>query len=108
MKWEIRPWYDAHGTIGGIQALIPNAKMAILTVPNVTTMQLHAWAKAQKIGGNEKLKPLAAQLKTANYNFTFPDASPTKLIRRGALICLPRPGQCSFFMVQPDLITSID
>ena len=27
-----------HGTIGGIQALIPNAKMAILTVPNVTTI----------------------------------------------------------------------
>lgn len=60
------------------------------------------------ISGNEKLKPLAAQLKTADYNFTFPDTAPTKLIRRGALICLPRPGQCSFFMLQPDLITSID
>jgi len=27
-----------HGTIGGIQALMPNAKMAIFTVPNVTTI----------------------------------------------------------------------
>ncbi len=60
------------------------------------------------IHGDEKLKPLAAQLKTATFNFVFPDAAPTKVVRRGALLCLPKPGSCSFFMVQPDLITSID
>ena len=57
---------------------------------------------------SKKLKPLAAQLKTATFNFVFPDAAPTKLVRRGALLCLPKPGFCSFFMVQPDLITSIE
>jgi tetratricopeptide (TPR) repeat protein len=65
-------------------------------------------ADVRFIHGDEKLKPLAAQLKTATFNFVFPDTAPTKVVRRGALLCLPKPGSCSFFMVQPDLITSVD
>ncbi|MEN3326509.1 MAG: hypothetical protein V7638_1316 [Acidobacteriota bacterium] len=60
------------------------------------------------IKGAESLKPLAAQLKTIKYQLVFPDSSPTKIVRRGALLCLPKPGGCSFTMIGPDLITSID
>jgi tetratricopeptide (TPR) repeat protein len=60
------------------------------------------------IKGVESLKPLAAQLKTIKYPLVFPDSSPTKIVRRGALLCLPKPGGCSFTMIGPDLITSID
>jgi tetratricopeptide (TPR) repeat protein len=60
------------------------------------------------IKGVESLKPLAAQLKTMKSQLVFPDNSPTKIVRRGALLCLPKPGGCSFTMVGPDLITSID
>lgn len=60
------------------------------------------------IKGVESLKPLAAQLKTIKSQLVFPDNSPTKIVRRGALLCLPKPGGCSFTMVGPDLITSID
>lgn len=60
------------------------------------------------IKGVESLKPLATQLKTIKYQLVFPDNSPTKIIRRGALLCLPKPGGCSFTMIGPELITSID
>jgi len=60
------------------------------------------------IKGAESLKPLAAQLKTIKYQLVFPDSSPTKIVRRGALLCLPKPGGCNFTMIGPDLITSID
>ncbi|HJT30171.1 MAG TPA: hypothetical protein VJ784_22345, partial [Pyrinomonadaceae bacterium] len=60
------------------------------------------------IKGVESLKPLAAQLKTLKYQLVFPDNSPTKIVRRGALLCIPKPGGCSFTMIGPELITSID
>ena len=60
------------------------------------------------IKGAESLKPLATQLKTIKHQLVFPDNSPTKIVRRGALLCLPKPGGCSFTMIGPDLITSVD
>ena len=63
---------------------------------------------AKFIKGDESLKPLASQLKTLKYQLVFPDASPTKIVRRGALLCLPKPGVCTFTMISPDLIRSVD
>ena len=60
------------------------------------------------IKGADSLKPLAAQLKTIKSQLVFPDNSPTKIVRRGALLCLPKPGGCSFTMIGVDLITSVD
>ena len=60
------------------------------------------------IKGADSLKPLATQLKSIKYQLVFPDNSPTKIVRRGALLCLPKPGSCTFTMVGPDLITSVD
>ena len=60
------------------------------------------------IKGADSLKPLAAQLKTIKYQLVFPDSSPTKIVRRGALLCLPKPGVCTFTMVSPDLIRSLE
>jgi tetratricopeptide (TPR) repeat protein len=60
------------------------------------------------IKGVESLKPLETQLKTIKYQLVFPDNSPTKVVRRGALLCLPKPGGCTFTMIGPDLITSVD
>jgi tetratricopeptide (TPR) repeat protein len=60
------------------------------------------------IKGKDSLKPLAEQLKSIKYQLIFPDSSPTKIVRRGALLCLPKPDACTFTMVSPDLITSVD
>ncbi len=59
------------------------------------------------IRGDEKLRHLGAALKGANYNFVFPDETTTKVIRRGTLSCQPD-GECSFIMVSPDYVISVD
>jgi len=59
------------------------------------------------ISGDEKLKPMGAALKSANFNFVFPDETTTKVIRRGTLFCTPGTADCSFIMISPDSITSI-
>ena len=59
------------------------------------------------ITGDEKLKPVGDLLKTAKFAFVFPGQSATKLIRRGTLSC-GASGQCSFIMMSPDAVTSID
>ena len=60
------------------------------------------------IKGDERLRPLAAQLKTTKYQLVFPDNSPTRIIRRGALLCLPTPGACTFTMTSPELVRSVE
>ena len=60
------------------------------------------------IKGGDSLKAAAAQLKSIKYQLVFPDSSATKIVRRGALLCLPKPGACTFTMLSPEVITSID
>ncbi len=56
------------------------------------------------IAGDEKLRPLGAALKAANFNLVFPGDTMTKVIRRGTLFCQPN-GECSFIMISPDYVT---
>ncbi|MGZ4812915.1 MAG: tetratricopeptide repeat protein, partial [Terriglobales bacterium] len=42
---------------------------------------------ARFISGSDKLKPFAEALRAAKVNFAFPDATPTRLLRRGTLSC---------------------
>jgi Flp pilus assembly protein TadD len=60
------------------------------------------------IKGDESLKSIASQLKSIKYPLVFPDASPTKIVRRGALRCEAKPGDCTFTMISPDVIVSVD
>ena len=60
------------------------------------------------IKGEESLKPIASQLKSIKYQLVFPDTAPTKIIRRGTLRCAPKPGACTFTMINPESIISID
>jgi tetratricopeptide (TPR) repeat protein len=82
------------------------AEFYILAVPgagrsaNVT--------EARFINGAEKLRPLAAALKGAKYPMIFPEETATKLIRRGRLTCQPNNGACSFLLLPPEEITSVD
>ncbi len=60
------------------------------------------------IKGADSLKSLGSQIKSAKLSLVFPDATPTKVVRRGVLLCLPKGGPCTFTMISPDLITSVD
>jgi tetratricopeptide (TPR) repeat protein len=59
------------------------------------------------ISGEEKLKPLTENLRTAN-DFVFPDDVPTKILRRGILTCSKDSGECEFVMMLPEDVHSVD
>ncbi|HJT64916.1 MAG TPA: DUF3857 domain-containing protein [Pyrinomonadaceae bacterium] len=59
------------------------------------------------IKGAESLKASVSQLKKVKYPLLFPDSSPTKIVRRGTLVC-PKAGFCTLTFVSPDRITSVD
>jgi tetratricopeptide (TPR) repeat protein len=58
--------------------------------------------------GNEKLKGFTDALRTAEYRLTFPDDTPVKILRRGILSCSTATGNCSFVLMLPDDVRTVD
>ena len=65
-------------------------------------------ADVKFISGDEKLKSLGSDLKNASFNLVFPDDRSTKVIRRGTVSCHLANGQCSFILMSPEFVTSVD
>ena len=63
---------------------------------------------AKFISGEEKLKPLTENLRSAKIDFAFPDNDPTKILRRGTLSCSKDIGECEFVMMLPEDVHSVD
>ena len=61
---------------------------------------------ARFITGDEKLRSMADALRAAKYQVEFPDAVPTKTLRRGILSCGVT--GCSFVLMTPDSVTTIN
>ena len=60
------------------------------------------------ISGEEKLKPLSENLRSAKIDFAFPDDEPTKILRRGTLSCSQNTHECNFVMLLPEDVHSVD
>jgi len=60
------------------------------------------------IRGSEKLKPFASALMTANFPAAFPDSTPTHVIRRGVLTCPQAPNACTFVLMLPEDVRSVE
>jgi hypothetical protein len=63
---------------------------------------------AKFISGEEKLKPVAENLRAAKIEFAFPDDVPTKILRRGVLTCSSSTTECEFVMTLPEDVHSVD
>jgi tetratricopeptide (TPR) repeat protein len=63
---------------------------------------------AKFVSGEEKLKPLTENLRSAKIDFAFPDDVPTKILRRGILSCSKDGGECEFVMMLPEDVHSVD
>jgi tetratricopeptide (TPR) repeat protein len=59
------------------------------------------------ISGDESLKSATQKIQAINYGPLFPDNTPTKLVRRGTLSC-QQSGECSFQLIEPEEVTSVD
>jgi tetratricopeptide (TPR) repeat protein len=60
------------------------------------------------ISGDEKLKGFADALRTADYHLALPDDSPVKILRRGVLSCSTETGKCTFVLMLPDDVRTVD
>jgi tetratricopeptide (TPR) repeat protein/transglutaminase-like putative cysteine protease len=58
--------------------------------------------------GDEKLKVFTEALHTAEYRLTFPDDTPVKILRRGILSCSIATGTCTFELMLPDDVRTVD
>ncbi|HZZ17017.1 MAG TPA: DUF3857 domain-containing protein [Candidatus Sulfotelmatobacter sp.] len=68
-----------------------------------------AKAEAVKfVSGEEKLKIFTDALRTAEYRLTFPDDTPLKILRRGILSCSATTGNCTFVLMLPDDVRTVD
>ncbi|MCU1302877.1 MAG: Tetratricopeptide repeat protein [Candidatus Sulfotelmatobacter sp.] len=68
-------------------------------------------AKAEAVrfvSGEEKLKVFTEALRTAEYRLTFPDDTPVKILRRGILSCSAAGGNCTFVLMLPDDVRTVD
>jgi hypothetical protein len=58
--------------------------------------------------GDERLKVFTDALRTAEYRLTFPDDTPVKILRRGILSCSTATGTCTFVLMLPDDVRTVD
>ena len=59
------------------------------------------------LSGNEKLKALTDELRSASYSQKFPDETPVRIVRRGTLSCKAG-SDCTFLLALPDDVKSVD
>jgi len=60
------------------------------------------------VSGDATLKIFSEALRTAKYSIAFPDDSPTRLLRRGVLSCSKTTGDCTFVLLLPQDVRSVD
>jgi tetratricopeptide (TPR) repeat protein len=60
------------------------------------------------VSGDENLKILTTALRTAEYRVAFPDNTPVKILRRGVLSCSTATGECTFVLILPDDVRTVD
>jgi tetratricopeptide (TPR) repeat protein len=60
------------------------------------------------VSGEEKLRSLDEALRHVKFALSFPDDTPTKILRRGILSCSQADGKCMYVLMLPDDVRSID
>jgi tetratricopeptide (TPR) repeat protein len=60
------------------------------------------------VSGDEKLKSYTDALRTADFHLAFPDDTPVKILRRGILSCSTTTGNCTFVLMLPDDVRTVD
>jgi tetratricopeptide (TPR) repeat protein len=60
------------------------------------------------VSGDEKLKSFTVALRTADYHLMFPDDTPVKVFRRGTLSCSMTTRACTFILMLPDDVRTVD
>jgi tetratricopeptide (TPR) repeat protein len=60
------------------------------------------------VSGEQKLRSFDEALRHLRFSLSFPDETPTKILRRGVLSCSQADRQCVYVLLLPDDVRSID
>jgi len=60
------------------------------------------------VSGDDKLRTMVEPLRHAKIPMAFPDSTPTKIFRRGVMDCSGTARDCTFVMLVPDDVRSVD
>jgi tetratricopeptide (TPR) repeat protein len=60
------------------------------------------------VSGDEKLRSLSDTVRHAKFSLSFPDDTPTRILRRGVLSCGAPGSDCLFVLMLPDDVRSVD
>src|SRR5271156_4873300 len=60
------------------------------------------------LSGSQDLRPFTEKLRALDFGPMFPDASPAKLVRRGTLACNATTGACTFTLILPEDVRTLN
>ncbi len=60
------------------------------------------------ISGSQDLRPFAEQIRGIDFGAMFPDATPARLVRRGTLACFAAAGNCTFTLILPEDVRTLN
>src|SRR5271154_1075831 len=60
------------------------------------------------VSGSQDLRPFTEKLRALDFGPMFPDASPAKLVRRGTLTCSATTGSCTFTLILPEEVRTLN
>jgi Flp pilus assembly protein TadD len=60
------------------------------------------------VSGNQTLRPLAERLRTVDFGPMFPNNEPAKIIRRGTLACSADTANCTFTLILPENLHTVN
>jgi len=80
------------------------ADFFILLAPGTKSAKVEA---VKFISGSPDLRPFAENLRTIDFGPVFPDAAPSKIVRRGTLACTTA-GACTFTLALPEAVHSLN
>jgi tetratricopeptide (TPR) repeat protein len=60
------------------------------------------------VSGSQNLKPFAERLRAVDFGPMFPDSTPARIVRRGTLACSADTGNCTFTLILPEDLRTVN
>ncbi len=60
------------------------------------------------VSGSQNLKPFAERLRAVDFGPMFPDSTPARIVRRGTVACSAETGNCTFTLILPEDLRTVN
>jgi Flp pilus assembly protein TadD/transglutaminase-like putative cysteine protease len=104
---QAKPELTTHRTfsIGKGSGETSEADFLVLLSPGSKDPKVEA---VKFVSGNQNLRPFAERLRAVDFGPMFPDATPARIVRRGTLACSATTGNCTFTLILPENLHTIN